>query len=66
MPPIVLSESEYRDKVHACWLGKNIGGTLGAPVEAGEVTHRFTCPNGVGKGVARQTFRQEIAEGRAN
>ena len=31
--PIILSESEYRDKVYACWLGKNIGGTLGAPTE---------------------------------
>lgn len=25
--------SEYRDRVRACWLGKNIGGTLGAPYE---------------------------------
>ena len=24
---------DYRDKVYACWLGKNIGGTLGAPYE---------------------------------
>lgn len=31
--PIILSEAEYRDKVYACWLGKNIGGTLGAPTE---------------------------------
>ena len=23
----------YLDKVHGCWLGKNIGGTLGAPFE---------------------------------
>lgn len=23
----------YKDKVRACWLGKNIGGTLGAPFE---------------------------------
>lgn len=30
---IVLSEAEYRDRVYACWLGKNIGGTLGAPHE---------------------------------
>ena len=28
-----LSFQEYRDKVRACWLGKNIGGTLGAPFE---------------------------------
>lgn len=33
MKPILISESEYRDKVYACWLGKNIGGTLGAPYE---------------------------------
>ncbi len=29
-----ISKEEYRDKVHGCWLGKNIGGTLGAPFEA--------------------------------
>jgi len=23
----------YRDKVYACWIGKNCGGTLGAPLE---------------------------------
>lgn len=28
-----MSHSEYRDKVFACWLGKNIGGTLGSPYE---------------------------------
>ena len=28
-----LTYSQYRDKVRACWLGKNIGGTLGAPFE---------------------------------
>jgi ADP-ribosylglycohydrolase len=33
MPSITLSVSEFRDKVFACWLGKNIGGTLGAPYE---------------------------------
>lgn len=25
--------STYKDKVRACWLGKNIGGTLGSPYE---------------------------------
>lgn len=25
--------SAYKDKVKACWLGKNVGGTLGAPFE---------------------------------
>lgn len=28
-----LSWADYRDKVLACWMGKNIGGTLGAPME---------------------------------
>jgi ADP-ribosylglycohydrolase len=28
-----LNALEFRDKVLACWLGKNIGGTLGAPME---------------------------------
>ncbi len=26
-----LSEREYYNKVYGCWLGKNCGGTLGAP-----------------------------------
>ena len=33
MAKIKLGRSEYRDKVYACWMGKNIGGTLGAPFE---------------------------------
>lgn len=28
-----LNYQEYRDKVYACWVGKNIGGTMGAPYE---------------------------------
>ncbi len=28
-----LTFEAYRDRVKACWLGKNIGGTLGAPFE---------------------------------
>ncbi|MBQ8409584.1 MAG: ADP-ribosylglycohydrolase family protein [Clostridia bacterium] len=28
-----LNKAEYLDKLHACWLGKNIGGTMGAPYE---------------------------------
>lgn len=30
---IKLNFSEYKDKVRACWLGKNIGGTMGTPYE---------------------------------
>ena len=28
-----LNREEYRDMVHACWVGKNIGGTMGTPYE---------------------------------
>jgi ADP-ribosylglycohydrolase len=33
MSQLVIGRQEYRDKVYACWLGKNIGGTLGTPHE---------------------------------
>jgi len=28
-----INDAEFRDRVYACWLGKNIGGTLGMPFE---------------------------------
>ncbi len=28
-----LNKTTYRDRVLACWIGKNIGGTMGAPYE---------------------------------
>ena len=33
MGEIALSSKRFRDQVRGCWLGKNIGGTLGAPYE---------------------------------
>jgi len=39
---VTLSETEYRDKVYACWIGKSIGGTLGMPVEGRREMHDFT------------------------
>ena len=30
---IKLSSKNYRDSVYACWIGKNIGGTIGTPYE---------------------------------
>ncbi|MDT8391606.1 MAG: ADP-ribosylglycohydrolase family protein [Lentisphaeria bacterium] len=30
---MTISEEIYRDKVHGCWLGKSIGGTIGGPLE---------------------------------
>lgn len=46
---IKLNRETYRDKILACWLGKNIGGTMGGPFEG---THDildikgFTTPEG--------------------
>lgn len=30
---MLIGREEYRDRVYACWLGKNCGGTLGEPLE---------------------------------
>ena len=30
---MLINFKEYKDKVYACWLGKNIGGTMGTPYE---------------------------------
>ncbi|MBQ3084757.1 MAG: ADP-ribosylglycohydrolase family protein [Clostridia bacterium] len=30
---IKLNRAMIKDKIHACWLGKNIGGTIGTPFE---------------------------------
>ena len=37
-----LNLTEYRDKVYGCWLGKNIGGTLGTPFEGQRTTNDCT------------------------
>jgi len=42
MSIIRIGRKEYRNKVLACWLGKNIGGTLGAPWECRRHTHAFS------------------------
>lgn len=33
MPVLRLNRAELRERVHGCWLGKSIGGTLGGPFE---------------------------------
>lgn len=38
-----LNRKEYLDKLRACWIGKNIGGTMGGPYER---THDFLDING--------------------
>lgn len=30
---IKINRAEFRDKLYGCWLGKNIGGTMGTPYE---------------------------------
>ena len=30
---LTLNRNEIRDKIYGCWLGKNIGGTIGTPYE---------------------------------
>jgi ADP-ribosylglycohydrolase len=46
MEDIIISKKDYKDKVYGCWLGKNIGGTLGAPFEGQKNVHslRFYDP----------------------
>ncbi len=32
-PLVQINQAEFRDRIFACWMGKNIGGTLGMPFE---------------------------------
>lgn len=44
-----ISKEIYRDKVYACWMGKNIGGTMGTPFEENPALNDitwFTSPKG--------------------
>ncbi len=49
MATMKLNKTELRDKIFGCWIGKNIGGTIGGPTEG---THDildvtgFTSPKG--------------------
>jgi ADP-ribosylglycohydrolase len=42
MAGIVLGRKEFRDRVRGCWMGKNIGGTLGGHWEGKRHTHMLT------------------------
>jgi ADP-ribosylglycohydrolase len=39
---VQLNETEFRDRVYACWMGKNIGGTLGMPFEGNRQVNDIT------------------------
>ena len=44
-----MNRKDYLQKVHACWLGKNIGGTIGTPYEGKRDMNNvegFTSPKG--------------------
>lgn len=36
---IKINREELRDKIYACWVGKNIGGTIGTPYEGSRDMH---------------------------
>ena len=47
---IKLNSAAFRDKVYACWIGKNIGGTMGTPYEGKREyldIHGFSTAEGV-------------------
>ena len=52
MSELILNRADYRDKVYACWMGKNIGGTLGGPWEDKQHTHSMTFYEPVPDGAA--------------
>ena len=44
-----INREEFRDKVYGCWLGKNVGGTLGGPFEGRQElldVQGYTTPSG--------------------
>jgi ADP-ribosylglycohydrolase len=47
-----ISEAEFRDRVFACWLGKNIGGTLGMPFEGKTDVNNITFYTKIKEGEA--------------
>ncbi len=42
---IYLNRETLRDKLYACWLGKNIGGTMGTPYEGAQQLNHITGYN---------------------
>ena len=62
MSLITLDRDAYRDKVLACWLGKNIVGTLGMPYECKKHTHNLTrAQEGIAK-LRRTVWWLEVDE----
>ena len=47
---VILNEADFRDRVYACWLGKNIGGTLGMPFEGKKEMNNISFYTNLKKG----------------
>ena len=46
---IQFSREYLRDRIYACWIGKNIGGTMGTPFEGAQQLNDiqgFSTPEG--------------------
>ena len=46
---ITFNRDALRDRIHACWIGKNIGGTMGTPYEGQQQINDiqgFSTPEG--------------------
>ncbi len=46
---VKYNKDQLRDKIYGCWIGKNIGGTMGAPFEGKremQDIHGYTTPKG--------------------
>ena len=51
-PKVNLNETDFRDRVYACWTGKNIGGTLGMPFEGKQDLNNVTFYTNLKEGQA--------------
>jgi len=47
---VTLNEADFRDRIYACWLGKNIGGTLGMPFEGKKEMNNISFYTNLKKG----------------
>jgi ADP-ribosylglycohydrolase len=47
---VLLNEAVLKDRIYACWLGKNIGGTLGMPFEGKKEMNNISFYTNLKKG----------------
>lgn len=61
-PKVNLNEAEFRDRVYACWTGKNIGGTLGMPFEGKQDLNTVTFYTNLKAGQVSEIGRHPAAK----